>query len=59
VPKGATVKRISDDRAVLTGRAVFSVTMGGYKGEYRLAFTEAYVRKNGGWMLVELLTSTY
>ncbi|RVO69947.1 nuclear transport factor 2 family protein [Sinorhizobium medicae] len=57
-PKGASVETRGDE-AVLTGRAVFTVRMGGHRGVYRLQFTQTYVRKDGGWKLRELLTSTY
>jgi Domain of unknown function (DUF4440) len=58
VPKEACV-RFTGDSAVLTGKAIFSVTMGTHKGEYRLAFKETYVRRGATWKLAELLTSTY
>jgi hypothetical protein len=57
-PKEASVD-VKGDWATLTGKAVFDVAMGRHRGRYRLAFTETYVRKNGAWKLVELLTSTY
>lgn len=43
-PKEASV-RFTGGSAVLTGKAVFAVTMGQHKGEYKLAFTETYVRR--------------
>ncbi|NKJ96228.1 DUF4440 domain-containing protein [Rhizobium leguminosarum bv. viciae] len=57
-PRGASVA-VEGDRATLRGKAVFTVTRGAHRGQYRLAFTEVYVRKPAGWRLVELLTSTY
>lgn len=57
-PRGASVA-IEGDKATLKGRAVFTVTMGGHRGQFRLQFTEIYVRRASRWKLVELLTSTY
>jgi hypothetical protein len=43
---GASVE-MRHDIAVLSGKAVFTVRMGGHRGSYRLQFTENYVRKSG------------
>jgi hypothetical protein len=58
VPQGASVARVAEDRALLTGKAMFSVTMGGFRCEYRLAFTETDRRRNGAWTLIERRTAT-
>ncbi len=57
-PQSASVE-LAGDRAVLSGKAVFTVRMGRHRGVYRLQFTETYVQKDGAWKLRELLTSTY
>jgi hypothetical protein len=57
-PQGASVV-VEGDKAILTGRAIFTVWMGRHPGQFRLAFTETYIRRQRGWKLVELLTSTY
>ncbi|MCZ8352957.1 MAG: nuclear transport factor 2 family protein [Rhizobium sp.] len=57
-PKDASVT-VDHSKVTLTGRAIFTVRMGRHSGQFKLAFTETYVRQRQGWKLVELLTSTY
>ena len=51
--------KIYGEAAVLFGKATFTVTMGGFKASYDLAFTEVYARKTGVWKLVNLHTCSY
>lgn len=51
--------KIYGEAAVLFGKATFAVTMGDFKGNYDLVFTEVYARKNGVWKLVNLHTCAY
>jgi len=48
--------RVYGEAAVLFGKAVFSVQMGGGSGTYDLAFTEVYALKASRWKLVNLHT---
>ena len=37
------------ETAVLVGKAAFTVTIGGYKGNFNLLYTEVYTIKNKKW----------
>jgi hypothetical protein len=53
--KQASVK-LFGATAVLMGRASFTVTIGGHRATYNLAYTEVYVKRDGKWKIVSLHT---
>jgi ketosteroid isomerase-like protein len=51
--------KVYGDAAALVGKAVFTVTIGGFKGTFNLVYTEVYAKKKGKWKLVNLHTCSY
>lgn len=56
--KGASVE-VAGHRATLIGRAIFNVTMGGFRGRFDIDFTEVYERKGDRWTLLVLRTRSH
>lgn len=54
----ATVKDFGNT-AILVGKGVFKIAMNGQETSYNMAYTEVYLKRNGGWKLISRQSTTY